>query len=556
MNKTWTLTKILWKNGSGVLAGSGRKAGRRMRNALIPLLLIVAFLPLALSFATLASQLYDGLARIHQEGLLLGLGLSMVSLVIFVFGVFYVINVYYFSQDVEHLLPLPLKPSQILTAKFAVTLLYEYLTELITLLPLVVTFGIKSGAGIAYYVYAAVIFLTLPVIPLILASVIAMLVMRFTNVAKNKDRYRMIGGVIAVLCAFGFNFLFQRFSGRVGTEDLQQMLLGGDNSFLHLATRLFPSAKLGAMALLHATAFTGFVNLVLFLAVSALFYVIFVGLGEWLYFKGVMGISESTARRKQVTREQLDKLTGQNSPLKAYTIKELKILFRTPAFFMNCVLMNFLWPVLICIPVIAQSGNLRMLGNIPGMLQDSRTAGIVLAVSFAIFLFVAGANNPAATAISREGQSMFVIKFLPVPYATIIISKVIPGFLLSAMGVILMAIVAAALLGLPVAFVILMLAVGLPGVLFVSFIGMLFDLKSPKLHWDNEQKAVKQNVNSLFCMLVGIAIAALTVLAVVYFRLTLPIVFFGLFLLFVALDIVLYCLLITKGTQLLGKIEP
>ena len=88
---------------------------------------------------------------------------------------------FYFSRDIENLLPLPLRPVEILAAKFTVTLLYEYLTEILFLAPILIAFGIKSHGGIFYYFNAAVIFLTLPIAPLVYASIISMIIMRFNQ---------------------------------------------------------------------------------------------------------------------------------------------------------------------------------------------------------------------------------------------------------------------------------------------------------------------------------------------------------------------------------------
>jgi ABC-2 type transport system permease protein len=35
-------------------------------------------------------------------------------------------------------------------------------------------------------------------------------------------------------------------------------------------------------------------------------------------------------------------------------------------------------------------------------------------------------------------------------------------------------------------------------------LGFVFDLKFPKLHWDNPQQAVKQNMNVVYMLLIGI----------------------------------------------------
>ncbi|PYI56598.1 putative ABC transporter permease subunit [Paenibacillus flagellatus] len=513
MNKTLSLTRVLLRNGGGRFAKSGKKAGK-LRGAL-PVLLLLAFVPLMFTLASFVSVLYDALAPIGQEGVVLALGLSAVSTVVFMFGIFYVITVFYMTQDVEHLLPLPLKPVHILTAKFLTVLLYEYLTQLVLLLPLLIVFGVKDGGGPLYYAYAVFIFIALPVLPLVLASVVAMAIMSFSGVARNKDRFRMLGGVAAVLFSVGFNLVIQRsVNGTMSPEKLQQMMLGGDNSLIGFATRAFPNVRLAANALLKETELSGLVGLALFVGLSAAVYLVFMALGQTFYFKGVMGLSESSSRRVALSGTQLDRLTSQQSALKALVTKELRLLMRTPPFFLNCVLMSFIWPVLLLVPVLTQPNVRETLGMARSLVQSEPGASLVVAAGTALLLFVSGANATASTSVSREGSGFFVSKFLPVPYGRIIAAKVLTGWIVTGAGAALLLVVASVLLRLPPAFALLLVAAGAVASLYTCLTGILIDIWMPKLHWDNEQKAVKQNMNGLFNMLVALLTAALLFFAV------------------------------------------
>jgi ABC-2 type transport system permease protein len=552
MNKTLALTRILLRNGTGQLS----KPGKPIKKFLIPALLLVALLPLASAIGSFVAIFYDSLQSVGQGGAVLGLGLALASLVVFMFGIFYVITVFYFAQDVEHLLPLPLKPGQIVTAKFLTVLLYEYLTLLIFLVPLLVVFGVKDGAGVLYYLYAVVVYLALPVVPLVLASVIAMVIMSFAGVARNKDRFRMFGGIAAVLASFGLNMFVQRSLNKaMKPEQMQEMLLGGNNSFVEFATRSFPSVKLAANALLRESQFAGAAWLFLFAGLTALFYIVFVVLAQRFYFKGVMGISETAARRIRLSGTQLDRQTSQQSALKALMMKELRILMRTPPFFLNCVLMSFLWPVLLLIPVLTQPDFKEMLGSAKTLFDTAESSAMVPAIGLALLLFVSGANATASTSISREGAGFFVSKYLPVSHGSMIAAKVAAGWLITMIGALLILVVALFMLQLPLPFVLAMLVIAFAATLFTCLTGIMIDLWLPKLVWDNEQKAVKQNMNGLFNMLVSIAAAAALFVLVNWLGLGLWAAAAMLLVLLLIADAVLIRLLKAKGEEWFGKIE-
>ena len=48
--------------------------------------------------------------------------------------------------------------------------------------------------------------------------------------------------------------------------------------------------------------------------------------------------------------------------------------------------------------------------------------------------------------------------------------------------------------------------------IFMNYIGIIIDLYSPKLDWENETIAVKQNMNSLFYMFADVVVTILVVL--------------------------------------------
>lgn len=555
MSKTWALTRILFKNGTGGLSKKGKGRGRLTQTALIAILL-VALLPLMSAVGGLVAMMYDSLAPVGQEGAILGLGLAMGSLIVFMFGIFYVITVFYFSQDVEHLLPLPLKPAQIVTAKFLTALIYEYLTLIILFAPLFGVYGFKDGAGPLFYVYAVVIYASLPIVPLVLASVIAMIIMSFAGVARNKDRFRMIGGIVAVVLSFGLNTFIQRTLNKTTKpEQIQDMIVGGHNSFVEFTTRSFPSVKLAANALLKETELAGLAWLVLFVALSALFYVAFALLAGRFYFKGVMGISETGARRIRLTGSQLDKQTLQRTALSSLIVKELRILLRTPSYFLNCVLMAFLWPVLMMIPIMTQPGFKDMLGSTRTLFDSAGSSAIVPAIGVALILFVSGANAAAPTSISREGAGFFISKYLPVPHRTMIAAKVASGFLITMTGALLLLLVALFRLRLPLPFVLTMVPIACAATLFTCLTGLVVDLLMPKLVWENEQKAVKQNTNGLVNLLISIASAALLFFLVNWLGLGLWAAAAVLLVALALADILLIRLLGTKGEAWFGKIE-
>lgn len=554
MKKIWLLTKIMLKNAGPAW---GAKKGSGWKNALILFAIAVGILPMMAALVVFVAGLYDGLAQAGQESALLGLGVAVTSLAIFVLGIIYVLTVFYYSQDVEHFLPMPLSARDILGAKFLVALLYEYFTSLIMIGPIVITFGVKSGAGALYYLYALLVFIALPVIPLTLASIVVMLFMRYTNIGKSKDRFRLIGGLLAIAAAVGFQAFVQRQTSGAGNqlEQFQQMIAAGNQGLLGIVTQLFPASELAALAMFESSAWSGLGYLSAFLAIAAIGFGVFLFVGNRLYFAGVMGISEAMSKRKRVEGTAFQKGVKSRPAWLAYASKEWKILWRTPAFFMNCALSSIFLPLFALIPLLSRRDSAEMLAGLSEWLQGEHAGGISMACAFAAFVVLAGTNSTSITAISREGQGFFLNKSFPIPYGQLIVAKLLPGTILTVFSMALLVVEAAWFVKLSPLFIILSLVVSIPGILFINLLGIMVDLQMPKLSWSSEQEAVKQNLNPLFSILFGIVTAGVCILAGFSLESSMVGMGIGLFILFALLDVALYRTLLKKGPAWMDKME-
>jgi ABC-2 type transport system permease protein len=554
MNKFLTLTKVLFKStGEGLIQKDKKKLPRTIG---LLVLLAIGFIPMVASFVAMAASSYNGLAMVNQEGLIISLGVVAACLIIFVFGIFYVMATFYFSSDIENLLPLPLKPSTIIGAKFAVVLIYEYLTELLFLLPMCITYGVMSHSGIIFYLYTIIIFLTLPIVPLVVASFISMIIMRFTPFAKNKDAFKTIAGVLGLAIAIGVNIVFQKFGSSAGNEQqMLQLMAKGNNSLIQTTSTLFPTAKLATNALVFNMTSMGIVNLLLYLVITIALLGILLIVGEALYFKGVIGISESASKRKKLSNEELEQSIIQSSSLKSYTIKELRLLFRTPAYFMNCVLMNFIFPIILLIPVFSQPELLSQLGKARVLLNNPQLPGFIIAIACGAMMFVSVSNPTACTAISREGKSLFICKFIPISYGKQIAAKVLSAIILNCIGLGLLIITVMLVFIPPVYILFQLVIIAVLVTLFSAFLGILIDLTYPKLQWDSEQRAVKQNINVIILMLLGTVVAGLTIVIIVFTKLSLWQGFGAIVVVFGVVDCILFWLTSTYGVTKFKNIE-
>ena len=553
MNKFLALTRVLLVSGSTPLS---KNNGSKIKRIFLYAILIMAFLPITLSIGSFCGIVYDALKQVNQEGLILVLAFTISCVLVMVLGILYVLSVFYFSKDIENLLPLPLNPMEILASKFLVTLMYEYLINLVFLLPILIEYGIKSGGGIIYYVLGLIMFLTIPIVPLVIASILGMVLMRFTNIGKNKDRFKVVSSIILVVGIFGFNIYINKFSASNSSPDqIQRLLSEGNNSLIAVVTTIFINAKVAALTMINLGRLKGLANLGIYLTMTVCSFLLFLILAQGLYFKGVIGLNQSVTKQRKLTSDILDKGIRSSSVTKALLIKELKLLFRTPIYFINCILMNFLWPVFLLFPIAMQPGGLSKIGKLGLNFSNSRTAGIAIAVFFGVGVVVTALNCITSTAISREGQNVFFMKYIPISYKKQINAKILSGVLMGIIAVNLMLILSVILIKPHISLIVIAVLISMLGIAFACETGMLIDIYFPKLVWDNEQKAVKQNLNTFVNMVLCFAFSGLVIFVVIKLNLQLISVIAFITIIFGLLDYSLYSMLMTLGVNELKKLE-
>lgn len=503
MRKYLSLTRVLLKNSMGMMSdGKSKKA----LNVFIYGVLAVCMIPLGFTLYMMFNTAMAQLQPLQQEGAVLALGFHISSLVTFLFSIFLIPSIFYFSKDSETLLALPLPPQTILSAKFSVCLVYEYAFTLIVCVPLYIAYANNAAIGIPYILLALAIFITLPIYPLVLSSIITMLLMRFVPFFKNRDRFNMIAGILSIILAFGFSFAMN--SGTIAEDPnaLISMLTQGNNSMISLFSKIFPAIPFAAEALISSDA----LQLVYYILITCAALAVLVILGKWLYFKGAIGFSETKSSRKELSAKDFARVS-RHSKVRTYLIKELRLLIRTPVYAINCIGMCVLMPIMLLVIFITADADvlLQQLPDITPYL-DGMLPYAVLAGMASGFLF-SNLNMISSTAISREGTNISFMKYIPMSLKQQLQAKVLSGILMSVISMLLTMVCVYFLLPIfPLTWYFAAAAASLITIVLGNYAGLALDILHPKLVWEQEAAAVKQNMSGIVSMLAGMAMTVVT----------------------------------------------
>lgn len=471
--------------------------------ALVSLLIILPFVVVSGLFIYTVT---NSLVEYNYETIGLEFMCILLCVFTFIFSFNVILNELYFTGDIENLLPLPLKPREIVGAKIASIFCAESLVQLLVIFFSVIGFFFALGLSFKNFLLGILGMITLPMIPIIYCSIISLLIMSFTRFIKNKETIRKVGlvFVLAVL------MLFVYFLGALQNFDLELYIEGfvnGDQTFLHVMRGIFPHINLFIDILV-----TGSIrSLLLYILVNIGFIVVLLGLADVCYFKGVVGLSSKDTASKKSSSNILNNIKVEN-PTNSYFKKEIFTLFRTSSYFLNCILINFIWPIFVYVICKLKFPDLT-LSKLKNLVTstDNNTLIIIFMFVIGVSILLPALNSIASSSFSREGKNFYFMKYIPMDYSSQVYVKLLVSFIIAFIGVNVFSLIFYLVIGLKVSTAFIFLIISFLAILFICSLGIIIDSINPKLVWDDELNALRENSNNFIVM--GISIFMFIILA-------------------------------------------
>lgn len=508
MDKIISLLKIDFNNTFGLSSISYNFKKKKNRWTIIVFAIaMLSLIPSYLLMIKPLGYLYNAYEQLGQSSYFLQIGILTSQVLIFVLGILYVMSKYYFANDLNILVPLPIKSSHILGSKFITLMVSEYLTSLPIILPFIFIYGIKGKEGILYWIYSIVLVLSIPVLPLVISSILVMLFMKYTNIKGKKDTIRVIGATIFIFIMVYFQIKMQ--------DIMRKSLISGDDFFLKLAKNsdflveklglIFPPSMWAALSLSNYKGLVGLFYLFILLLISMIGYISMMFLSERLFFDGLIGnIEVSTSKGRGKRDSNIKDNIKVTKPYMAIAKKEIIILYKTPVYLLNSIGGVIMVPIIMVISMGTDKQFLELLLN----LIEHYPSYIVL-TAIAMIAVLGVLNSIGSTTFSREGKSFWIQRVLPIKIEDQIIGRILSSLLIQVLGVISILASLLFLVKINIQNIVVIIVLGLLGSIPMTQIGMMIDIIRPLLIWDNPQKAMKQNLNVLISMGLGTLYAGL-----------------------------------------------
>ena len=495
MKKVIELTKIFLKNS---FSSMELKMGLSNKSKSRFLIYVILFLYFAGLIIFLGYNLLNGLIAIHQETVFVGMILFMILGVALIQTIFSSINILYFTKDNEYLLPLPLKPYQIILARTNVMLIAEYaMIFLIGLIPLTM-YGILTNAGFLYYITMIFSVILIPILPILLISMIVMIIMSFAKLTKNRNRFQLIASLIVLAIIVCISLSTSSMKSDISNEEMAQMIVQA-NGMVDLVKGYFPTLDFLIDALKTNSLFVAAIEILKTLLLTILGFIVYMLIAQKIYFKGLVGNLFGGGAKK--SNKGIKQEEYKNSKLyKSYVGKEFKLLIRNPVFLMQCLLPSILIPIIMVVIIFSgMQSEGASLKDISTMLrQMEMNSFLIICIILGIIQFFTMFIYISITAISRDGENAVFIKYIPVPLYKQYIYKIMPNIIMNMVTILITLAMVQYLLHLPIITLIELFVVATIMGILQSILMLIVDLKRPKLNWDSEYAVAKQNLNLVF----------------------------------------------------------
>ncbi len=483
---------------------------KRWEPILVGISILIGLGTLLSLYILLLNSIYAVGVQINQPEIVLTISIIFAQFIVMFFGIFYIMSTFYFSKDINILVPLPLKPYEVLGSKFIVVIVNEYLTILPMLLPAVIIYGTGTGQGLFYWLKSLIVILISPIIPLNISAIFIIILMRFINFRKSRDVLAVIGGLLGIFLGLGLNLFFQRMPQGNEEEFIKNIITKQYGMITYIGQKFPPS--IWATKGLSGEGFEAIGYLLLFVAVSLLMFILLLYLGNRIFYKSLLAGQEVSRKRKTISSDELArKYEKISNPITSLFFREWKLLLRTPVYVLNCLAGIIIGPFMVILIMFTKNSGGE---NLSTIINNPDYSFYIQLIGLAFMLYVSGINVAASTAISREGSTFWISKIIPVPAKHQVLAKFLNGFSIACLGVIMTAIILAIFI-MPVPSVILITLLGFIGSIPLTAFNLMIDMAKPKLIWNNPQEAVKQNMNGLLGMLVSFLILGVLTVAVV-----------------------------------------
>lgn len=466
-----------------------QKTGNR-KSKKATMLYILLFLGIfgfiGISFVYVCKTLIDAFHPVGLDWLYFSIT-AVLSVMLGTFGsVFSTYAGLYKAEDNDFLLSLPIKPHLIVSSKLIGVFLTGLIYELPVIIPAVIVYWTSVGATISHVLIQLLGIFVIALLILAISCIFGYIVALVSTRIKNKSFLSAIATVLFLVLYYAVYFKINALiKNIVNNADVVGQKIKSSTFFLyHLGNGLNGSIK----SLLIVSVITVTVALIVFIVLERNF------------------VKLASSEQSQTRGKMKAKITSEKKPKVALLKKELKRFTSSAVYLMNCGLGIIIMPVGAVITAIKADVIISTVNEIS--VDAPNIKNILPMLVTAVICIICALNAVTAPSVSLEGKNIWVTQSLPVDTGLILDAKVNLGVMINSVPALVSTLIVCIVLKLEVLSIILSLSTVWLYIWLISRLGLMMNLKFPKLNWTNETVPIKQSMSLILSLLIGWLLAA------------------------------------------------
>ncbi len=491
MGRLVSLLKACMTEDMNLFQIRSKKRGASSKVLPVFLVLVIGF-----SIWSYANMLLDTLLPLNAGFVMLTMCVLVTSVLTLIEGVYKSGSLLFNCKDDDLMLSLPIKRSTVLFVRIFKLYVFELLYNALFLVPAMIAYAMRVELSATFVVSSIAAVILLPVIPIVIACPLGAIISSLSSRFRAKNIAQTV-----IITLFALGALYASWN----LEGILSKIASHATSINDFITKVYYPA--GA----YVSMVTDFkvVDLLIFALVNmGAFLLVCLVLGS-VYFRinSRAKIVRTSARGKGKYKIKAHSVTA------ALMKKELKKFVNSPVFMVNAGFSLVLFVVGCVVLAVNSTDTATVLQSygVEGTIdfgQMIRTYAPMILLG--LLLMAALMGSITSSMISLEGRSFNILKSLPVKPYTVIMSKVLTAVVIMLPFLIAGDIVMFVKFDFSLLEILMILVATVVFPVVAETIGIIINLKYPKMDAKNDAEVVKQSMSSMVAVFLGMALLAVS----------------------------------------------
>lgn len=394
----------------------------------------------------------------------------------------------YHAKDNELLLAMPIPPSIILFSRMISLYIQNFFFEALVFLPAIIVYFRQISTNGSAVIFCILLLFILPLLSLAVTCILGWLVAFISARLGNKS-------IVTVIFSLGFLAVYFYFFTRLN-KNIQSLITNSREIGEKVKGAVYPFYQMGEGAQGDVKGFVVFT-----LITVALFAIVYFALS-------ISFIKIATSNRGEKKKKYKEKTLKVRSISKTLFQKELLHFGKSPIYILNCG-MGTVFLIIIAAALIVKNDIMQsVITEIPEIEKWISMIGC------GIICMIASTNVVTAPSISLEGKNLWILQSAPVSGWKVMCGKLKLHMIVTAPAALVCSAVMAFTFEVSPLMAVLLFVSPVVFIFFCGVLGLVYNLKFPKLNWSSEAIAVKQCLSVLFSLFSGWGI--MTVFIIIY----------------------------------------